>query len=183
MKMLFLSALALVSSCAVYSQDVYRVGWQENELTYFGSPFTSTSAEAETRVSAANQVDPHLTRFLMPDRGGLPAPGIAWEEMPSAALHRAYLASLLMVAGGNGMDIASSYGKRELNPLLKGANGTFDMSSVGRKAAIASALALPQLYLVRRSAHRMKALTVANFVVGVALMGVSAHNFGASAHH
>jgi len=183
MKMLFLSALALVSACAVYSQDVYRVGWQENGLTYFGSPFTSTRAEAETRVSAANRVDPRLTRFLMPDRGRLPAPGIAWEEMPSVALRRAYLASLLIVAGGNGMDIASSYGKRELNPLLKGADGTFDMSSVGRKAAIVSVLALPQLYLVRRSPHRMKALTVANFALGVALMGISAHNFGVSAHH
>ena len=182
MRMLFVPVLALLSAGALYCQNVYRVGWKDNRRTYFGTPFTATAAEAETRVVTANRLDPGLDRFLVSDSGRLPRPGIAWEDMPSVALHRAYLASLLLVAGGNGMDIASSYGKRELNPLLQGADGRFDMSSVGRKMAMVSAMELPQLFVVRRSPRRMKMFTLANFALSGVLMGISAHNFGISAH-
>ena len=181
MRMLMASAAALLSALAAYSQDIYRVGWQQDGLTYFGEPFTSTRVEAEARVNTANQLDPGLQRFLVTSSSKLPPPGVALEEMPSTALRRAWLASLLAVAGSNGLDIASSYGKRELNPLLQGGNGSFDMSSVGRKAAIVSVMELPQLFLVRRSPRRMRMFTIVNFALSAALVGVSAHNFGVPA--
>jgi len=178
MRLYLSAALLLLSACAAHAQDVYRMGWKDNGRTWFGKPFTAESrAKAEERTTAANAVDPTHVRFLVSDTRKLPPYGVALEEMPSARLRRTYWASLLFVAGANGMDIASSYGKRELNPLLQGAGGRFDMSSAMRKTAFVSALEIPQLFVVRRSPRRMKTIAVANFAVGAALMGISLHNF------
>lgn len=99
-------------------------------------------------------------------------------DAPSAASRRLYIGSVLFAVGANALDIYSSYGKRELNPMLQGSNGTFSARSVLTKAGMVSGLEVPQILLVRHSARRMRLFAVANFAMSAALAGMSAHNFG-----
>jgi len=98
-------------------------------------------------------------------------------DVPTSAAKRLYVGSMLSAIGTNALDIYSSYGKRELNPMLQASNGTFNSRSVLTKAGMVSALEVPQIFLMRHSARRMRLFAVANFAMSAALAGMSAHNF------
>jgi len=98
-------------------------------------------------------------------------------DAPEAAAKRLYIWSVVSVAGANALDIYSSYGKRELNPMLQGSDGTFNAASVAIKAGMVSAVEVPQIFLARHSARRMRLFAIANFAMSAALAGIFAHNF------
>lgn len=90
---------------------------------------------------------------------------------------RLYKWSLAASAAANTLDILSSYGKHELNPILAGADQRFNTASAVRKAGIVGGLDLLQLYMVRRNPRAMRAATIMNFVLAGVLSGIAAHNY------
>jgi hypothetical protein len=85
--------------------------------------------------------------------------------------------SIATVVGASVWDAASSYGKREGNPLLRSADGTFGGKGIAMKAGLTGALLIPQ-YMFRNQKNLRKIFTVMNFVNTGALTAVAAHNMG-----
>lgn len=94
--------------------------------------------------------------------------------------------SQVALVAGSAIDAHSSYGKRELNPILKGADGRFDGRSIMIKSAITGGLILWQEIQIRTISkgkpHDQKALMKFNGVVNSAMagvfIGVARRNYG-----
>jgi hypothetical protein len=87
-------------------------------------------------------------------------------------------ASLVALAAGSALDIHSSLGKRELNPLLAGANGQFGAKGIAIKSAITGGAVLGQWLFARKNQRHAKIATVANFGMAGLLMGAAKINYG-----
>jgi hypothetical protein len=94
-----------------------------------------------------------------------------------------YRISAVSVLGANVMDIASSYGKQEVNPLFRGSGGTFDARSVMLKSALLGGLQVSNYLAVRRHPEFSKRAMVANFVATAVFTGLAVHNFGIHTGH
>jgi len=62
-------------------------------------------------------------------------------------MNRLWIGSMVAVVAGTSLDAASSWGKRESNPLLAGSSGTFGAKGLGIKAGVAAAVLVPQICL------------------------------------
>jgi hypothetical protein len=80
--------------------------------------------------------------------------------------------------GSEVLDSASSYGMRELNPLLAGSNGGFGAKATGIKFGVVGALAGAEYFLVRKRPGSAKFFTIVNWVTAGATTGLAVHNFG-----
>ncbi len=80
-----------------------------------------------------------------------------------------------LVAGASA-DVASSYGRVELNPLLRGPDGRFGARGVVLRSGIVTGAILTSWAVLRRC-PRSKAPVVMNFAVGAGLGGVSVRNW------
>lgn len=95
---------------------------------------------------------------------------------------RAWVISSLALVGAEALDLVSSRGARELNPLLQGPSGQFSMGrAAGIKAGAVSAIMAYQMFRARRSTAKAeevyKPFTVVNSIGAAALGGVAMHNF------
>jgi hypothetical protein len=75
------------------------------------------------------------------------------------------------------LDAASSYGMRELNPLLAGADGGFGMKAAGMKFGVIGALAGVEYILVKKYPHSAKFFSIVNWTTAGATAGLAVHNF------
>ena len=91
--------------------------------------------------------------------------------------NRVWFASAFAVVAGSSFDAATSWGKREANPLLGSSNGDFGEKGLAIKAGITAALIVPQIWLHKRKEYRTK-LTVINFIDAGIFTGVAIHNAG-----
>lgn len=106
----------------------------------------------------------------------LPSPSIATvPEDRDKAANRVWLASAFAFGAASAFDVASSWGKREENPLLASSNGEFGAKGLAIKAAITGALIVPQIWLRKRKEFRTK-LTIVNFANAALFTGVAIHN-------
>ena len=80
-------------------------------------------------------------------------------------------------AGASAADAATSWGKREANPLLASGN-RFSGSSVAVKGGIAGAVLAVEWLLLRRDPSFRRTFTFLNFTVSGVLGGVAARNAG-----
>ncbi len=94
---------------------------------------------------------------------------------------KAWIASWIAFAAVNLLDTHSSLGRRELNPLLRNADGTFS----GRKAALVKVAAgggffAFQWWTQRRNpqANHYKAFTITNSAMAVGFGAVAMRNYG-----
>lgn len=71
--------------------------------------------------------------------------------------------SAVALAGALAADTASSWGRPELNPLVRGQAGRFDGRSFGLKAGIAGGGLLAQYLLLRKAPQAEKAAAWTNF--------------------
>jgi formate hydrogenlyase subunit 3/multisubunit Na+/H+ antiporter MnhD subunit len=87
-------------------------------------------------------------------------------------------ASLAAVVAASALDVHSSWGKQEGNPLLANHAGQFGTRAVALKGVItASALGM-QWYMLRHKPEARSAATITNFAVAGAYGAVAAHNYG-----
>lgn len=91
---------------------------------------------------------------------------------------RRWAISLAPLFASEALDAASSYGMRELNPLLAGSDGSFGMKATGIKFGVIGALAGGEYFIVRKHPASAKFFTIVNWVTAGATTGLAVHNFG-----
>src|SRR5579863_6633468 len=85
--------------------------------------------------------------------------------------------SLAPLAGSQALDAASSYGLRELNPVLAQPDGRFGMKAVGIKFGVVGGLIGVEYLLVRKYPRSAKFFTVINWTTAEATTGLAIHNY------
>lgn len=107
----------------------------------------------------------------------LRAPAIA-RVNPPAESHRAAVwwgVSIAAVLTASAMDAATSVGKQESNPLLRGSQGAFGTRGVALKGALVALSLVPQ-FLLRKHHEYRRTFTVVNFAEAGILTGIAVHN-------
>jgi len=106
------------------------------------------------------------------------APGALERVGHDSRWRRQWAISLAPLFASEALDAASSYGMRELNPLLAGSNGGFGMKATTIKFGVVGALAGAEYYVVRKHPASAKFFTIVNWVTAGATTGLAVHNFG-----
>lgn len=108
----------------------------------------------------------------------------AWQAMAqgqeAGAWKKRWLVSSLALAGAETMDVVSSNGAQEANPLLRGAGGQFSLSKgIALKAGAVGALMLFEAFTLRRpgGGGDYKPFTIVNSAAAAGFAAVAAHNF------
>ena len=112
----------------------------------------------------------------------LPAPNrpnetAAVEDTARAAALRAWKISLLPLVGSQALDASSSYGMRELNPLLASGNGGFGMKGVAIKLGVTSAVVGVEYLVIRKYPRSMRVISKLNWTTGIVTTGFAVHNY------
>jgi len=89
-----------------------------------------------------------------------------------------WIASLVALGAVNVLDVVSSMGQRELNPLLQSSSGTFGARGIAIKASVVGGeMILQRLVGYRAPAHFFRRMAITNLISAAGLAGVVAHNF------
>ena len=75
------------------------------------------------------------------------------------------------------MDVASSYNRLEVNPMLAGPNGRFGAKGVAVKVGVSGAILGAEYLVIRRYPGSSRIFAKLNWAAGFITIGVSAHNF------
>jgi hypothetical protein len=105
-------------------------------------------------------------------------PGAEQRIGRDARWRRQWAISLAPLFASEALDAASSYGMRELNPLLAGSNGGFGMKATAIKFGVVGALAGAEYFVVRKHPASAKLFTIVNWVAAGATTGLAVHNYG-----
>ena len=85
--------------------------------------------------------------------------------------------SLAPLAASQALDVASSYGMRELNPALAGPDGRFGMKSATLKLGVTGALVGVEYLIVKAHPGAARPLAKLNWAASAVTVGFAAHNF------
>ena len=86
-----------------------------------------------------------------------------------------WTASVLAVCAAHGVDIASSYGKREVNPAMPAAHfGAGDVALIG---GISAGVLVMEWAILRHHPQSEKSFAVVNYATAGAVSAVAVHNF------
>ena len=91
--------------------------------------------------------------------------------------YRAWEISLAPVLASQALDVASSYGMRELNPLLAGPDGRFGPRAAGIKFSATAGLVGVEFLIVRKYPRSARVFSKINWSASVITTGFAAHNF------
>lgn len=97
-------------------------------------------------------------------------------EAQSSA-YRSWKISLAPVLASQTLDVASSYGMRELNPVLAGADGRFGAKASIVKLGVVGAVMGLEYLLVRKHPGSARILSKLNWTSAVVTTGFAAHNY------
>ena len=126
---------------------------------------------ADTYEAPAVRYRPYLTS----------RPGTDARERGKKRWKKAWIASWIAFAAVNLLDAHSSMGRRELNPLLRNADGTFSGRKAAMiKAAVGGGFFAFQWWTQRRNpeANHYKAFTIANSAAAASFGVVAMRNYG-----
>lgn len=115
-----------------------------------------------------------LVSFTPLTRAGEVTSDIAAPAVPVATSWKLSIAPLL---ASQALDITSSYGKRELNPLLAGPQGQFGVSSVLVKLGVTAGLIGAEYLIVKAHPASARIFTKLNWAAAAVTTGFAAHNF------
>jgi hypothetical protein len=93
------------------------------------------------------------------------------------ALTRAWERSLIPLVASQSLDAASSYGYRELNPLLASQNGTFGVKATAMKFSVVAGLIGVEYLLVRKSPKAARLFEKLNWSSSLLTTGLAVHNY------
>ncbi len=85
--------------------------------------------------------------------------------------------SLVPVFASQALDVASSYGMRELNPMLAPSDGRFGAKGAGIKLGANAGLLGAEYLIVRKYPRSARVFTRINWSVSIVTAGFAAHNF------
>lgn len=108
----------------------------------------------------------------------------ARQTVELAALHsaqrsamKAWEISLVPLVSSQALDAASSYGMRELNPLLASSNGGFETKATSIKLGFTAAIVGVEYLLVRKYPRSTRVISKLNWTSGIVTTGFAVHNF------
>jgi hypothetical protein len=111
----------------------------------------------------------------------VPSPAVAIRPLrPSGQSDpwtRRWLASMAPLAASQALDAASSYGMRELNPLLAEPDGRFGARAAAMKLGVTGSLLALETLVVRRHPRSAKMFTIVNWAATGVTTGFAVHNF------
>ena len=95
---------------------------------------------------------------------------------------RLWWASVAVVVAAALLDVASSRGGVETNPMLRTANGTFNTRrALLLKSAATGGMLATEAWVMRRSPKSDRSAAVVNFVSGGAVVGLAVRNWNVAA--
>lgn len=92
-----------------------------------------------------------------------------------ARWHTVWRVSQVLLAGGDAADAASSWGKRETNPLVR-TGQSFGYGSLAIKLAALAGGVVAQHYILRKAPYQTPLLASANLAAAALLGAAAAHN-------
>lgn len=84
--------------------------------------------------------------------------------------------SAVVLVGALAADVATSWGKREINPLVPTAGGMFGGRSLGLKAGVTGGSLIAQHFFLKKSPQAERAMTFANFGLAGLLTSAAVSN-------
>jgi len=93
------------------------------------------------------------------------------------AAYNAWKLSLVAVAASQALDAVSSYGLRELNPVLADGSGRFGMRATGIKVSATAAILAAQYWLLKTHPNKARKMALLNLVGAGVTSAFAAHNF------
>jgi len=91
--------------------------------------------------------------------------------------YRKWTFSLAPVFASQALDVASSYGMRELNPMLAGPDGRFGARGAGIKLGVTAGVVGIEYLIVRKYPRAARIFSKVNWSVSIVTTGIAAHNF------
>ena len=85
--------------------------------------------------------------------------------------------SLAPLIGSQALDAASSYGMRELNPLLASSNGGFEGKAFAIKLGATGAIVGLEYLLVKKYPRSTRLISKLNWTTGIVTTGFAVHNY------
>lgn len=85
--------------------------------------------------------------------------------------------SLVPLIASQALDAQSSYGMRELNPLLASSNGGFETKALSIKLGLTAVAAGVEYLIVRKHPASARLLAKLNWTAGMLTSGFAAHNY------
>ena len=99
------------------------------------------------------------------------------EDTAHAANMKSWKISLVPLAGSQVLDAASSYGMREMNPLLASSNGGFEMKATSIKLGVTAGLVGVEYLVVRIYPRSARVISKLNWTSGIVTTGFAVHNY------
>ena len=107
----------------------------------------------------------------------LPVAHESIDDTARAAAFRAWKISLAPLVASQALDVSSSYGMRELNPLLASANGGFEMKGAAIKLGVTGAVVGAEYLIVRKYPRSARVISRLNWTSGIVTTGFAIHNY------
>jgi hypothetical protein len=90
---------------------------------------------------------------------------------------RAWKISLIPVVASQSLDIASSYGMRELNPMLASADGRFDTKAMSIKLGMTAGIIGAEYLIVKKWPGSARVLSKVNWGSSALTTAFAVHNY------
>jgi hypothetical protein len=98
-------------------------------------------------------------------------------DLPSEDSAHAWKISLAPLVASQALDAASSYNMRELNPLVRSANGGFEMKGAILKLGVTGLLVGAEFLVVRKYPRSARVIAKLNWSSGIVTTGFAIHNY------
>ncbi|HEV2198923.1 MAG TPA: hypothetical protein VGR73_03810 [Bryobacteraceae bacterium] len=103
--------------------------------------------------------------------------GTAGEAAGERTWRTRWLVSVGPLVAAQSLDAASSYGLREMNPLLASPDGRFGMKATALKFGVIGGLVGAEALLVRKFPRSAKFFTVVNYSTAGVTTGLAVYNY------
>jgi hypothetical protein len=128
--------------------------------------------------AASGATAPAAGRLALPDyRESHAAIAAAWESGRQPSHRRLWVASLAALATASALDAASSWNRRELNPLLQDGDGRFGPRGAAVKFGLAGGIGLFQALMGRSRPGYYRAMAITNFGIAGGYGAVATANY------
>lgn len=118
-----------------------------------------------------------LFMVLAATAADLPATHQSVEDSARAAALRSWKISVAPLVASQALDVSSSYGMRELNPILASPNGGFEAKGATIKLGVTGAVVGAEYLIVRKYPRTGRVIAKLNWTTGIVTTGFAIHNY------